>query len=97
LGALACMGLASAAAAGDLGGSLKDDYSAPAGHNWTGFYLGAHGGIGWGDIDGKQFYCFDACQAGNADPVMAALTHNDADLSGVFGGGQVGFNYQLGS
>ena len=49
IGALACLGLASAAAAGDLGGSLKDDYSAPAGHNWTGLYIGGNVGHAWGD------------------------------------------------
>src|SRR5690606_20055554 len=47
ISALACLGLASAAAAADFGGSLKDDYSAPAGHNWSGFYIGGHVGYGW--------------------------------------------------
>jgi len=49
IGALACLGLASAAAAADFGGSLKDDYSAPAGHNWTGLYIG--GNFGWANGD----------------------------------------------
>src|SRR5215470_11918626 len=37
-------------------------------YNWTGFYVGAHAGVGWSDGNGS---------------------------SGLVGGGQVGFNYQI--
>src|SRR5262249_32007015 len=39
-------------------------------YNWTGFYAGAHVGVGWSDGDGSG-------------------------SSGLVGGGQVGFNYQI--
>lgn len=48
--------------------------------NWTGFYIGAHGGIGY-DRDRIGF-------VGNPE---YAGTH----FAGVLGGGQVGYNYQL--
>src|SRR5262249_39685460 len=39
-------------------------------YNWSGFYAGAHVGVGWSDGDGSG-------------------------SSGLVGGGQVGFNYQI--
>ena len=48
---------ASVASAADLGGmpygSIKDEpvYQKP--FSWTGFYIGAHGGYGWGEFDDK--------------------------------------------
>src|SRR5690606_27014727 len=86
-----CMGLASAAAAGDLGGSLKDDYSAPAGHNWTGCYLGLHGGYGWGEWDGHMIYT-DAKPNDGFDSSGKTI-----DLDGGLVGGQAGCNLQLGN
>ena len=91
IGALACMGLASAAAAADFGGSLKDDYSAPAGHNWTGCYLGLHGGYGWGEWDGHMIYT-DAKPNDGFDSSGKTI-----DLDGGLVGGQAGCNLQLGN
>lgn len=51
---------------------------------WTGFYIGGHGGYSWSD-----------------DLSFLELDENDPayrfDQDGFFGGGQVGFNLQLGS
>lgn len=50
---------------------------------WTGFYLGGHGGYGWGDLSFREL--------DETDPPY--LFEQD----GFFGGGQAGFNLQLGS
>jgi outer membrane immunogenic protein len=52
-------------------------------YNWTGFYVGAHIGYGWADFSG-------------VDPVVGILS-DSASASGFIYGGQVGFNYQMGS
>lgn len=52
-------------------------------YNWTGFYLGAHVGYGWADFSGS-------------DPVTGLVT-DVVSPSGLIYGGQVGFNYQIGS
>ena len=51
--------------------------------NWTGFYVGVHGGYGWGDSSALQLDENDPPYKFNED--------------GFLGGGQLGFNYQLGS
>jgi len=48
--------------------------------NWTGFYLGAHGGVG-----------YDRDTIGFVGSTESAGTH----FSGMLGGGQIGYNYQL--
>ena len=52
-------------------------------YNWTGFYLGAHVGYGWADFSGT-------------DPLLGAVS-SSTTANGLIYGGQVGFNYQLGS
>ena len=54
----------------------------PAPFSWTGIYLGAHGGYGWSD--------FKSVDLTFGDP-------GAAKASGVLGGIQAGFNYQIGS
>ena len=49
---------------------------------WTGFYFGGHAGYAWGDASFKENF--------QGDPSF------DFDRAGFFGGGQVGFNLQLG-
>ncbi len=56
---------------------------APAFYNWTGFYIGGHVGYGWADFSGQ-------------DPVTGAPT-GSLNADGFLYGGQIGFNYQLGS
>lgn len=51
--------------------------------NWTGFYIGIHGGYGWGE--------HSLVELDEDDPAF----HFEEE--GFFGGGQVGFNLQLGS
>jgi outer membrane immunogenic protein len=55
----------------------------PTFYNWTGFYVGAHVGYGWADFSG-------------VDPIAGVVT-DTVSASGFIYGGQVGFNYQMGS
>jgi outer membrane immunogenic protein len=49
-------------------------------YNWTGFYVGAHGGYAWADT-------------GWTDTVIPGSFSHNSD--GFLAGGQVGFNYQI--
>jgi outer membrane immunogenic protein len=87
----AAVAFSATAQGADLGrpiGSYKDD--APIyGPSWTGFYLGVHGGYATGDWTGDL--TFD----GKADSLFARDRKIDAD--GWFGGGQIGYNRQIGA
>ncbi|MCX5519192.1 porin family protein [Kaistia defluvii] len=55
--------------------------------NWTGFYIGVHGGIGGGNID-SQFRYYD--------PEVPGDGYNFSDNAfGAFGGVQAGYNWQF--
>ncbi|BCP53083.1 membrane protein [Kaistia sp. 32K] len=56
---------------------------APVAFNWTGFYIGVHGGIGGGGFD-TTF----------TDPGNFSVGWSD-NAFGAFGGAQVGYNYQF--
>ena len=81
LASVAALGLvaAGAASAADLP-SRKGPVVAPVyvpAFTWTGFYVGANAGYGWGNVNANGFA-------------------NVGDLDGFVGGGQVGYNYQMG-
>lgn len=89
---LASTSLASAADLGGpyepYGGSIKDEpYVAAAPFSWTGFYIGANVGHGWGNLDTSSI--FDPQLP--LDGIRANL-----DPDGWFGGGQIGYNIQSG-
>jgi len=52
----------------------------PAAYDWTGFYVGGHVGYGWGQKNWTDTFGLDASSTPN----------------GFLGGGQVGYNYQIG-
>ena len=65
--------------------------------NWTGFYIGAHVGYGWGDLkwtdtDTSTFPDGPGAFPGPEGPEV--LVEQSAD--GVIAGGQLGYNYQFG-
>jgi outer membrane immunogenic protein len=65
-------------------GGYKD---APWAPTWAGFYLGVHVGGAWGNDHGTVI---------DSNPVDT--THSfTLDSSGVFGGGQLGYNFQRGN
>ena len=57
----------------------------PPAYNWTGFYLGANFGGGWGHESHELFNGIP----GNSE---GGFTH---DPNGVIGGGQIGYNWQF--
>lgn len=82
--ALASVALAGGADAADLYTPPPVYEPAPAYvFNWTGFYVGAHVGYGWGDADVK-----------NKDEFLYDFS---PDIDGPFVGAQGGFNYQVGN
>jgi outer membrane immunogenic protein len=53
--------------------------------NWSGFYIGAMGGYGWSD------------HVSASVPGVGGVTFNTDELKGGFGGGTLGYNWQMGS
>ena len=82
LASVAALGIvaAGAASAADLPsrkGPIAAPVYMPPAFTWTGFYVGANAGYGWGNVNANGFA-------------------NVGDLDGFVGGGQVGYNYQMG-
>ncbi len=62
--------------------------TAPASpYDWTGFYVGAQAGYGWGQSNGTQ----------NAGGTFFPVVPYSIDPTGALAGGHVGFNYQTGA
>jgi opacity protein-like surface antigen len=61
----------------------------PLAANWTGLYAGAHAGGGWGTNDWNS--------ATGVLGLSGTLFPGSADVNGLLGGGQVGYNYQTGA
>jgi outer membrane immunogenic protein len=84
VGLFATCSMISIACAADLPRSV---YKAPAMvapvFSWTGFYIGANVGYGWGSGDGT------ATVGGITGPISGSS-------NGVIGGGQIGYNWQTG-
>lgn len=75
--------LATPAIAADMPVKAPAAYAAPAPmFNWTGFYVGAHVGAGWSNVDARF------------SGVTPAWDH---DGDGWFGGAQLGYNVQAGA
>jgi outer membrane immunogenic protein len=55
-------------------------------YSWTGFYIGAHAGYGWGEHD--LFFV-------NGTPPFPAGGTNIVEFDGAVAGGQVGYNWQF--
>jgi outer membrane immunogenic protein len=86
--ALCLLPVAAMAADMPTRGLLKAPVLVAAEPSWTGFYMGAHAGYGWGDFE-----------ASDVDPVFRALIDEDLNHQpngGVFGL-HAGYNYQVGS
>lgn len=80
--AAALAGMGGVASAADLGGYKDEPVYAAAPFSWTGFYIGGHGGGGWGDS--------------NWDYAGSSLA-TEMSPSGGLGGIQAGYNLQAGA
>ena len=88
IGGLLCVvGLAGPAVAADL--RAKAPVATAPAWNWSGGYIGLHGGYGWGSAD-HSFTPF----AGNFAPAGAGF---DTDIDGGIGGFHTGWNWQVGN
>lgn len=90
LSAVALFGFASVASAADMPTKAPMYTKAPVmvpAYNWTGFYVGADVGYGWGTSS-------SVATTGNVNfPVGFAFAPND--LTGAVAGGHAGYNYQI--
>jgi outer membrane immunogenic protein len=67
---------------------------APA-FSWTGFYLGVHGGAGWGTVESSADIGAALANAG-IPGVGFVLPTSSHGINGFLAGGQVGYNWQAG-
>jgi len=83
LATVAVIGFASIATAADM--PVKARPMAPVGYNWTGCYIGAHVGYGWGHATNTD------------DPSSNWFLGQAVDVNGngLLGGGQIGCDYQF--
>jgi outer membrane immunogenic protein len=70
--------------------------AAPQAYNWTGFYIGANVGYGWGGSTGGGYSSFVDSGIGGIANFMASGGNVLPSLrpSGVIGGAQIGYNWQ---
>jgi outer membrane immunogenic protein len=105
LSSVALLGLSAAAFAADLPSRrvAPAPYVAVPVFTWTGFYVGVNAGYGFSNNDRNGLGSFNAVP-GSLTGTPAALgfagtvTQGDLsrDNSGFVGGGQIGYNYQIG-
>ena len=79
---VALLGAAGAANAADFYAPGYKDGPVVAYPSWTGYYIGAHVGGAWSAADFTD---------------VASTVPFNSDTSGIFGGGQIGYAYQLGN
>jgi outer membrane immunogenic protein len=68
-----------------------------AAYNWTGWYVGGNVGYGWGENTGAGYSSFADVGIGGLAAFMAAGGNVLPGLnpSGILGGGQIGYNWQV--
>jgi outer membrane immunogenic protein len=94
LAALGLTALATSATAADLPrkAPAAPPVQAVQAVNWTGFYIGVHTGYSWGRWDGDLTF-----DPGTGPVQVFDPSNRKIDANGWLAGGQIGFNYQLGS
>ena len=80
--------------------ALPPPPSLPFAMNWTGFYVGAHIGYGWGLNDGSLTYATPGGLAGQSNLngnaiVVGGSSNRNGEAIGVIGGAHLGYNYQF--
>lgn len=61
-------------------------------YNWTGFYIGGNVGGAWGRAKNDDSLAFTSGQG----VLLGGIASPTGDVSGVIGGGQLGYNWQFG-
>ncbi|MDB5590988.1 outer membrane beta-barrel protein [Enterovirga sp.] len=91
--------------AGAMAADLPSRRAAPAPYvavpvfTWTGFYVGVNAGYGFSDSNRNNVFGLPAGSVINSAGTNGVLTLNnvgDSNRDGFVGGGQVGYNYQMG-
>ena len=92
-GMVVAAALSGSAFAADLGARTytKAPAMAPAGTNWSGFYIGGNVGYGWGN--GNTDFSF------LPSPTLFEVDNTalDTKSKGAIGGVQIGYNWQMGA
>lgn len=102
LSSVAMVGLTAGAMAADLPSRRPPPvpYVAVPVFTWTGFYVGVNAGYGFSNNNNSQtFSGFNAIGPAVTTPVAGFVgpTLGDRSRDGFVGGGQIGYNYQIGS
>jgi outer membrane immunogenic protein len=85
--------VASIASAADLRPAYKAPPPPPPMWSWTGFYIGAQGGAALGPVEWQQDVNLAAVGVAGVPPLFSTGSHT---VSGAFGGGVIGLNWQAG-
>jgi outer membrane immunogenic protein len=104
LSSVALLGLSAAAFAADLPSRrvAPAPYVAVPVFTWTGFYVGVNAGYGFSNNDRNGLGSFNATPGSLTAPlggytgVVTTDGLNDRNNDGFVGGGQIGYNYQIG-
>src|SRR5918997_2981398 len=64
---------------------------------WTGFYVGVNAGYGWQDSNSSSAVFVPPGAFVTAPGASGVVTFGDDNGDGFVGGGQIGYNYQIGS
>ncbi len=97
LSAVSGVALASSAFGADIYSPGPASYAAVAlPPNWSGFYLGANGGYAGNNSLGFREDLFTSAATGAPTTPYSSLRGSDT-IAGGFGGGQLGYNFQLGT
>ncbi|WP_114186610.1 outer membrane protein, partial [Microvirga aerophila] len=100
LASVALFGFAGAAAAADLpvrAAPPAPMIAAVPVFTWTGFYVGVNAGYGWQNNDNNSSIFVPAGTFVTAPAASGTITFADDEGEGFVGGGQIGYNYQMGS
>jgi len=99
LASVALFGFAGAASAADLpmrAAPPAPIIAAAPIFTWTGFYVGVNAGYGWHNDDNNATVFVPGGAVGVGSPA-GNITFGDSEGDGFVGGGQIGYNYQIGS
>lgn len=74
-----------------VGSASAADVATEPAYDWSGFYLGAHAGYGWGDAEWTN------TESNSTFTDYAVGTSDSHNMEGFLGGLQAGFNWQVSS